>query len=154
MATQVTRSHTTARRTPKAGVIGKALQFLTLTSDAKVLTDRATSLKKDLMTFLEDNGEVDERGHKTYSFPEPVVAGGKTFTGLKRERRVSDRFDEDIAEEILTKKNLLAEALYQPEPVIDQDAIYRLQQEGKISEAELDRMFIQMESFAFKPLAS
>jgi len=153
MAIQVTRSHT-AQRTPQTGIVGKSTQFLALTTEAKALNDRAATLKKDLMAFLDENGEADERGHKTYTFPEPLTIGGKTFTGLKRERRVSDSFDEDVAETILTAKNLLAQALVQPEPVIDQDAIYVLQQEGKITAAELDSMFVQTESWAFKPLAS
>jgi len=134
-------------------LVSKAIAYLSLTGEAKAATERATVLKKDMMDSLHTDGEADEKGHRYLYFKDPINVGGKKYAGVKRERRVSTLFDEDTAEQILTQRGLLEQCQrVVTTTVLDQDEIYVLNQEGKISDAELDSMFSENESFAFKPV--
>jgi hypothetical protein len=64
-------------------------------------------------------------------------------------RSVSTVFNEETAEPILKRKGVLDEAL---STYIDQEKVYRLLAEGKISEKDIEKMFEEKESFAFWPV--
>lgn len=135
-------------------LVSKAIAFLTLTGEAKSANEKAGTLKKEMMDALQVAGEPDEKGHRYLYFKNPIKVGGKFFSGVKRERRVSTLFDEDAAERILSEKGLLSEVQQVvTTTVLDQDKIYVLNQEGAISDEELDQMFSENETFAFKPVS-
>lgn len=135
-------------------LVSKAIAFLTLTNEAKAATERATGLKKEMMDALHTSGEEDDKGHKYLYFKNPIAIGGKKFSGLKRERRVSRLFDEDAAETLLEGKGLLERVQKEVvTTVLDQDEVYVLNQEGLLTDEEVDSLFAESESFAFKPVA-
>jgi hypothetical protein len=146
----------TERPARVSGVTARILEFLSIKFEVATLTERQDILKKDLMSEVAKNGEPDEKGNLFLELPTPVTVHGQTFGTLKRERRVSIVFDAEVAEQILVSHGLLEAATTIPEPVpfLDQDKIYVLHQEGKLTEEEIDSMFNEHESFAFKPLAS
>lgn len=127
-------------------------QHLTLKADAKRITTRSEALKKRLKDFLlARQGDVyaSETGSLFYDLPETVEVDGTEYSGMELRRSVTTKFDEDVAEAILKKKGVYEEALT---PVIDQDKVLRLQQEGKITEKDIDKMFVAGEQFAFWPV--
>jgi hypothetical protein len=187
----VNRRATTPRTPTATGIFGKVRQHLVFKSESEVLKRRYEVLRDDIMKYLDENGEKDEKGHKSLDLPTPISVAGKEFTSIKRERRVSTSFDEAAAEELLnTKKGLLARVqrttltitssmvvndafqvtgdgrviLWRDDLVkdavlswskgIDQNEIYVLNQEGLITDKELDSLFVENESFAYKPLAT
>jgi hypothetical protein len=63
-------------------------------------------------------------------------------------------FLQEDAEALLEKKGLLDRVMKEVTTVVfDQDELYLLHQEGLISEEEIDSLFTENESWAFKPLA-
>ena len=194
-----TTTRTVTRRTTRprgaAVIFGKVTQHLVCKAESEALKTRYEKLRDEIMTYLDKNGEVDEKGHKTLTLPTPVLVAGKEFGSVKRERRVSTSFDEEAAEVLLTPKGLLSrvqrtivtinstmeiestfgvaeghsvrlfpadgtKSVEVPEAsvswvtVLDQNEVYVLNQQGLITDKELDSLFVENETFAYKPLAS
>lgn len=187
MAKTVTR-----RNSGTGSVLAQAHQFLAVRAEAEALTARADVLKKRLMSWLEENGEEDDKKHRIFRFPSAIEAGGKEFNAIKRERRASSQFDEARAKEILHTKGLLDraqryvvtltlpfnpegqivrlregqvwtspeaeqaipvdEAEVDVETTLDQNEIYVLNQEGLLSDEDLDEILVEKITFAFKPV--
>ncbi len=186
----VNRRATTPRAPTATGIFGKVRQHLVFKSESEVLKRRYEVLRDDIMDYLDENGETDEKGHKSLALPTPISVAGKEFTSIKRERRVSTSFDEAAAEDLLNTRGLLARVqrttltitssmvvndafqvtgdgrviLWRDDLVedavvtwrtgIDQNEVYVLNQVGLLTDAELDSLFVENESFAYKPLAT
>jgi hypothetical protein len=149
-------SPTAVRRKPKAEAVDPVQDFaqhIVLKREASTLTTRANKVKDRLKQwFLEtptDEVYENENGSKFLDFPETISDGKDTYTGMELRRSTPVKFHEDVAEKILKRKGVYEEAL---EPVLSQDKIYALQQEGKITEADLDKMFVAGEQWAFWPV--
>jgi hypothetical protein len=145
-------TQTVRRRSSGNGVVAKFLQYLVLKDEEKTTTGRISSLKKELTMYVVEHGEKDEKGHRNLILPTPVEYGGKVYEGFQQQRRVSQSFDDDTAEKVLKAKGLYDKAVVMI-PQIDQNAVYVLNQEGLLTDAELDSMFSESETFAFRPLA-
>lgn len=156
MGRVVSRRATSAPEAPSsATVTSKAIAALTLKAESNAALRRHDVLKGELMTFLAGYGEPDDKGHRVFEFQNPIVIGGQSMKGIKRERRVSVGLDEEKAAEIITEKgDDVVRRVYKEvvETVLDQEEIYVLHQEGVISEEEIDAMFVERESFAFIPV--
>lgn len=127
-------------------------QHISLKTQMAPVGRRVEALKKSLKDWLEKKPRgtyVNENGSVFYDLPVPVVAGGKTFTGMELRRSAPVTFDEEEAEKILKKKDVYDEAL---SSYIDQDKVYALFQEDKITEKDLDKIFVEGESWAFWPV--
>lgn len=148
---------TTIRRPPRAdvrppGISAKLAQWATIRAEIDTLTARANHLRDELSQLVDSQGDVDDKGHRYLQLPSPITVGEKTYGAIKRERRVSTVFKEDEAEETLQAKGLLARA-QETITVLSQDAIYLLNQEGLLSDEEIDSFFGKKISFAFRPIA-
>lgn len=141
---------TVRRRSTGSAVVSKLLQFLVLKEEVKTSTERLDVLKKELTKHVTEHGEVDDKGHRNFLLPEPLEYGEKTYTGFQQQRRVSQSFDTTVAEGILKDRGLWDRAVVMV-PEIDQNQVYVLNQEGLLSDDELDTMFAERESFAFRP---
>lgn len=138
-------------RRPKVGTTAKFLQFLTLQAEEKVLKKRREDIKTDLTEYIEEHGETDDKGHLLHSLETPLQFDGKSYSGFMKQRRVSTSFNEEVAEERLRRHGVYDEAL-STQVYIDQDKVYRLQQEGRLPEADLDAMFEETVTWAFVPV--
>ena len=145
-------TRTVRRRSTGSAIVGKLLQFLALKDEMKTSTERLDTLKKDLTQHVTEHGEVDEKGHRNFLLPAPVNHGDKTYTGFQQQRRVSQSFDTTVAEKVLKDKGLWERAVVMV-PEIDQNEIYVLNQEGLVTDDELDSMFAERETFAFRPIS-
>lgn len=145
-------TRTVRRRSTGSTIVGKLLQFLVLKDEVTTSTKRIDSLKKELTEHVVEHGEVDEKGHRNFLLAEPVPHGEKTYVGFQQQRRVSQSFDTEAAEGILKDRGLWERATVVVRE-IDQNEVYVLNQEGLITDDELDSMFAERETFAFRPIS-
>lgn len=130
-------------------------QWAVLKHEVKTLGTEQTRLRDSLLAHLAENGEVDEKGSQFITLPDPIVVGVDRIGAIKRERRASTSLNLDAAEELLAGKGKTILARCQKEVttvVFDQDELYVLNQEGLISDEELDSLFETNVTWAFKPL--
>lgn len=136
-------------KTSKGGVTKKALkawvkEFVTVKRQVKTFSARQTELRDQISAVVEDTGYEDDKGHIWLDLDEPIEG----VSQLKRERRVSQRLDEEQAEKILKRKKLYDDCVVMV-PQFDEDAIMKAVWEKKITQKELERMFPQKISWAF-----
>jgi hypothetical protein len=125
-------------------------EHIVLKRQASVLTTRADALKNRLKgMFTGPDVYVNDNGSKFIDFEETVNDGKEDFKGIELRRSVPVTFDEDAATKILKSRGVYEQALT---PVIDQEKVYLLAQEGKISEKDIDKMFVKGEQWAFWPV--
>lgn len=149
MATRTVTRRSAAR---PAGVAGKFAQFLALTNDVKTLTGRAGEIKKELMSFTEQHGEPDEKGHLLHTLADAVEVGGQKFLGFMRQRRVSQTFNEDAAKTLCEAKGFAIDEYISVTEYVDQDKVARLYAEDKITEEEFDVLLEENITWAFVPV--
>jgi hypothetical protein len=131
----------------------KTRQFLALKFQETEIVTRKNKLRDEVSVHVDANGEVDEKGSKFWKLDPPIEVNGQKFTEVKRERRVSTSLDAEKAEELAVAKGIRDRLFKQvTTEVLDQDELYVLNQEGVISDEELDGLFVETESFAFKPI--
>lgn len=119
------------------------------------LATRRNELRDKVARAVEERGYRDHKGSQYIDLPFPIDAGGVSYARIKRERRVAISPDIERAEEITRARGEGIYARVFPlRPAFDQDELYVLLQEGLISEADMDAIFVQHESYAFKGLAS
>lgn len=105
--------------------------------------DRA---KKWLKDFIQQNGKIADNGNVVSAFDKPMVIGNTTHYGLElRKIPGAESFDPEEVKVFLLKKKLDIEDYEQVFYTVridkfDQDALYVLQQEGKITEKELRKL--------------
>lgn len=98
------------------------------------------SAREFLKPFIMGSFEPDESGNFFYEFPEPVSVDGENFIkGLMARRRVSEYTNLEIAERLvklhkLEKRCIKKVTSYE----LDLDELYAANQEGIISDDEMD----------------
>ena len=154
MTTVTKRTPTiTARRTPTPAfdLMSTAIDLITNKARAAELTKRAGKARDALIKYVEKHAQIeDEKGSQFLSLPEPFEFGGSTYTSLKREKRSSQVFLEEEAEALVRSKGLWEQASTTI-TVLDQDKIFILNQEGKISDDEIDELFDEKVTWALIP---
>lgn len=116
---------------------------------------------KDIHAGNPNDVPVDEeKGHRYFLFDSPKTIGDKTYSGLEYQRKVTgpymdpdvvreyfDLFHDEaleagIPEEEIYRRQDLWSKIYHPvtEHIIDFDVIYRLEQQGKITKAEVESL--------------
>ncbi|MFE2539075.1 hypothetical protein [Actinacidiphila glaucinigra] len=118
-------------------------------------TSRMNKLRDKVALAVEQRGYVDHKGSQFLDLPFPIPAGDGEYVRIKRERRVSITADEEAAERITKAKG---EAMYRrafpPVPTLDADELFVMLQEGVLTEAEMDEILVQKETYAFRGLTS
>ncbi|MEU1552120.1 hypothetical protein ABZ517_05285 [Streptomyces scabiei] len=143
------------QRIPFDPIIPVFREWAVLKAQVTEETSRLNKLRDKIVGAVERRGYTDHKGSQYLDLPFPIPAGETEYTRIKRERRVSVVADEEAAERILKAKS---EALYRrafpPVPTLDADELYVLLQEGHLTEAEMDEILVQRETFAFRGLTS
>ncbi|AZM47784.1 hypothetical protein DMB38_20115 [Streptomyces sp. WAC 06738] len=143
------------QRIPFDPIIPIFREWAVLKAQVTEETTRLNKLRDRVAAAVEQRGYTDHKGSQYLDLPFPIPAGDSEYTRIKRERRVSISADEEAAERILRAKG---EALYRrafpPVPMLDPDELYVLLQEGHLTEAEMDEILVQKETFAFRGLTS
>lgn len=133
----------------------KTRQFLALKFQETEITSRKNKLRDEVAAHVDAVGEPDEKGSLFWKLTPPIEINGQKFVEVKRERRVSTSLNEDATQELVASKGAeILARVYKPvtEIRLDQDELYVLNQEGVLTDAELDGLFEENESFAFKPI--
>lgn len=133
--------------TPQQRVAAAFRQFVWLKASIDDFSREQAKAKAFLLQHLEDEGEFDDKGHAWFDFPEPVEG----YARMQRQRRVSQKLDEQQAEELLSRKGLRDRA-YKTIEVLDEDAIMGMLYTGELTEADIEAMFPQSVTFAFVPV--
>jgi len=125
-----------------------------LVKDYKALSDtlemvegRRRTVRDQLSSIVEQEGEVDEKGHLVLDLPDSIEG----ISRLVRQRRVKRTLDEHVAERILTQANL-TDKCYKSVPILDEDAVMQALFEGFLTEDDIDKMFPTKVTWAFIPL--
>lgn len=99
------------------------------------------------------HGTVDEeKGHRIINLPAPVEVGGKVYTGFMRQRRVSQEFNEEKAQALCEQRGFNKDDYVSVQEYVDQDKIYRLYAEDKITDDEMKELISENETWAFVPV--
>lgn len=141
----------TVKKKTSSSLTGQALRlairsFLGLKSQSETIKKQMDEAKKILSATVEEQGYEDDKGHFILELDEPVDG----CVALKREKRVTQSLDEEAAEKILRRKGIYEECV-ETIVVIDPDLVTKAFYQGKISEAELDKMFSTKTIWAFVP---
>jgi hypothetical protein len=106
--------------------------------------EKGGNLLKD---YVAANGEETAEGHLEWYFDEPVTIGDETYKGLRNQRKPGEPLlDEERAEELLTKLGLRDEVIKEVTvEVADWQQLYVLNQEGKLTDEQLDSLFDEPE---------
>ena len=96
-----------------------------------------------LFENLDEIGEEDDKGNVVIELPEEVEG----YSSVVKQRRVSRKIDEALAEEIITKHGL-EDVLYKTIRVVDEDALMAALYEDVLTEEEVDDMYPQSITWA------
>jgi hypothetical protein len=118
-------------------------EYVHLKRNIDDLTARQNVIKKELISFVDDNGLEDDKGHKWYD-----MAEYNGYNGMQRQRRVSHKLDEQAAHDLLREKGLSARC-FELKPVLNQDEVMACLAEGLLTEDDVDTIFPKTVTPAF-----
>lgn len=121
-------------------------EYAKVKSSIEVMEGRSKELREKLFDAIETLGFEDDKGNLQLEL-ESEVEG---IVRLEKQRRVSRKIDEGVAEEIISKHGLEDE-LYKTIRVVDEDALMAAMYQGKLTEEEVDEMFPSKVVWALMP---
>lgn len=146
-------TRTVRRATGVEPISARLIQYLTLNQNSTDLKTRADLIKKDLVAHVDQHGEVDEeKGHRVFLLSSPVEVAGKRYAGFMRQRRVSQSFNEDKAQELCEAKGFDKDDYITTQEYVDQDKVYRLYADDLLTDEEMKSLLNQSETWAFVPV--
>jgi uncharacterized protein YebE (UPF0316 family) len=119
-------------------LIKDAREFSFLKQQIDFLEKQSKEVRERLFAQLDEIGEVDDKGNIIIELPEEVNG----FGALVKQRRVSRKIDEIIADEVITEKGM-EDQLYKTIRVVDEDALMAALYNDELTEAEIDLMYPQ-----------
>lgn len=123
--------------------------YLMATHDEAQTKKQREDLRDKLRPWLTESFEPDEDGNYYYEFPDPINLDGIWYTGLQAQRRVSEFVDDIKAMDIIAQHNLQDRCLYEHvELEVDYDELYAANQEGIISDEEVDSIIEHTVNYA------
>lgn len=113
------------------------------------------SYKDVVKRLIMTDGREDENGSRWLDFDEPLTIEGKSYRGIQAQRRLSSSIDLDATEELVRAKGLYNDVF----PVVEvrqfhEDRLYAANQQGLISDAELDSLITENVTYAVVPVKS
>lgn len=132
-----------------AAVMQAAREFSQADVQEKLLARRKKELRDRLYALVEREGERDDKGNLLLPLPE---AAGDILT-LQIQRRVSNPFQGEVAEEILRERGIWHDCVTLV-PVLDEDKVLAARYDGLLSDEDIEAMYPEVESFAFTPVRS
>jgi len=119
-------------------LIKDAREYSFLKQQIDFLEKQQKEVRERLFTTLDEMGELDDKGNIIVELPEEVNG----FGAVVKQRRVSRKIDELVAEEIITEKGM-EDQLYKTIRVVDEDALMAALYNDELTEAEIDLMYPQ-----------
>ncbi|MGW0060331.1 hypothetical protein ACWDTT_10435 [Streptosporangium sandarakinum] len=127
-------------------------QWVTLKERIAADTTELGYLRDQLMEYAALYGEANAKGHRTSELTtEYTTTSGTTYAGWTREKRTTTRVNVDRVRALAEEKGLVDELFTtQTVEVLDQDKLYALQQEDRITTPELDELLDTTTTYALK----
>ena len=119
-------------------LIKDAREYSFLKQQIDFLEKQQKEVRERLFLTLDEMGEVDDKGNIIIELPEEVNG----FGAVVKQRRVSRKIDELVAEEVIVEKGM-EEQLYKTIRVVDEDALMAALYNDELTEAEIDLMYPQ-----------
>ena len=119
-------------------LIKDAREYSFLKQQIEFLEKQQKEVRERLFTQLDELGEIDDKGNVIIELPEEVNG----FGAVVKQRRVSRKIDELLADEITTEKGM-EEQLDKTIRVVDEDALMAALYNDELTEAEIDLMYPQ-----------
>lgn len=134
-----------------------AAEYIVVSNDEQAAKSRREELRDNLKKWIISNCDQDENGNYIYEFDSPLLlqyAGGKVY-GLMAQRRVSEFIDEDRAWEIVDKYDIRDKVVEEvTTEELNFDALYALNQQGIVSDEDIDSILELKETFALMKMES
>jgi uncharacterized protein YebE (UPF0316 family) len=119
-------------------LIKDAREYSFLKQQIDFLEKQQKEVRERLFATLDEVGELDDKGNVIVELPEEVNG----FGAVVKQRRVSRKIDELVADEIITEKGM-EDQLYKTIRVVDEDALMAALYNDELTEAEIDLMYPQ-----------
>ena len=116
----------------------QAKQYTFLKKQKEYMEKQMSELRETIFEALDESGEIDSKGNVVIEF-ETEVEG---FGSVMKQRRVTRKINEDVAEEMITAKGL-EDKLYKTIRVVDEDALMAALYSDELTEEEIDEMYPQ-----------
>lgn len=123
---------------------GTIQQYVAIKEQKDLLSKREAELKAILTEVVEEDGEVDGKGHIVLEIDEAVTG----VTRLVKQRKLSKPLDMEVAEKLLEDKGLIENCTVMVRQ-LDQDAIMAAYYKEQLTEEDIDAMFPPKISYAF-----
>jgi hypothetical protein len=124
-------------------LISRTKKYAFLKSQLDYFEKEQKALRALLFEDLDEIGEEDDKGNVIIELPEEVEG----YSSVVKQRRVSRKIDEALAEEIIIKHGL-EDVLYKTIRVVDEDALMAALYEDVLTEEEVDDMYPQTITWA------
>lgn len=124
-------------------LISRTKKYAFLKSQLDYFEKEQKALRALLFENLDEIGEEDDKGNVVIELPEEVEG----YSSVVKQRRVSRKIDESLAEEIIVKHGL-EDVLYKTIRVVDEDALMAALYEDVLTEEEVDGMYPQTITWA------
>ena len=124
-------------------LISRTKKYAFLKSQLDYFEKEQKALRALWFEDLDEIGEEDDKGNVIIELPEEVEG----YSSVVKQRRVSRKIDEALAEEIIIKHGL-EDVLYKTIRVVDEDALMAALYEDVLTEEEVDEMYPQSITWA------
>jgi hypothetical protein len=111
-------------------------EYVRVKQTIDMMDSRAKELREKLFIALDAEGEEDPNGNIILPLDKAIDG----VVRLEKQRRVTRKLNEDIAEAIIEEKGI-GSAVYEMKRVINEEALMASYYNGDITEEELDSMF-------------
>lgn len=122
----------------KDDVLSQTQQYAFFKKQVEYFQEQMKSLREDLFSKIEENGETDDKGNIIFELPQEIEG----FVSMTKQRRVSRKIDEDVAFDIIDEKGL-RDKLIKTVEIIDEDALMAALYNDELTESEIDEMYPQ-----------
>jgi hypothetical protein len=124
-------------------LIARTKKYAFLKSQLDYFEKEQKALRALLFETLDEIGEEDDKGNVIIELPEEVEG----YSSVVKQRRVSRKIDEALAEELIIKHGL-EDVLYKTIRVVDEDALMAALYEDVLTEEEVDEIYPQSITWA------
>jgi hypothetical protein len=123
--------------------------FLASDTEAEVKASRE-KFRSLLKPYLMDNMEPDDRGNYLWEFDNPLTSvSGTVYSGIMAQRRITEYTDEEIARDLIKKHSLEDRCINKiVVEQVDYNELYAANQEGLISDEEIDSILYTEEAYS------
>lgn len=124
-------------------LVNQTKEYAFIKAQLEYLEKQQKELREKLFEVLDASGETDDKGNLIVELPQDVEG----ISSLIKQKRVTRKVDELVAEEIITEKGM-EDTLYKTVRMVDEDALMAALYNDELTEDEIDRMYPQKITWA------